>query len=94
MVSFPQSTIKTCPTCKIQFRPKDLLEQASQSAIPFSDLDQLCPNCVNSASKRNKSKYKVVNDYYYDENGNCVFTAAYHLNRGYCCRNNCRHCPY
>ncbi len=23
-----------------------------------------------------------------------VFTAAYHLKRGYCCGSNCRHCPY
>ncbi|HEY0786599.1 MAG TPA: DUF5522 domain-containing protein [Acidobacteriaceae bacterium] len=23
-----------------------------------------------------------------------VFTAAYHLKRGYCCSSGCRHCPY
>ena len=23
-----------------------------------------------------------------------VFTAAYHLKRGYCCFSACRHCPY
>lgn len=23
-----------------------------------------------------------------------VFTAKYHLKRGYCCQNGCRHCPY
>jgi hypothetical protein len=23
-----------------------------------------------------------------------VFTAAYHLKRGYCCNSDCRHCPY
>jgi Family of unknown function (DUF5522) len=23
-----------------------------------------------------------------------VFTAAYHLKRGYCCNSKCRHCPY
>ncbi len=23
-----------------------------------------------------------------------VFTAAYHLKRGFCCNSNCRHCPY
>jgi hypothetical protein len=33
-------------------------------------------------------------DYYLDENGNVVFTAAYHSNRGTCCGNGCRHCPY
>jgi len=33
-------------------------------------------------------------DFYLDENGNTVFTAAYHLKRGNCCDNGCRHCPY
>jgi hypothetical protein len=31
---------------------------------------------------------------YYMENGLMVFTEAYHLKRGYCCKNRCRHCPY
>jgi len=32
-------------------------------------------------------------DYYY-EGPYLVFTAAYHLKRGYCCGSGCRHCPY
>jgi hypothetical protein len=32
-------------------------------------------------------------DFYY-EGPHLVFTAAYHLKRGYCCNSNCRHCPY
>jgi Family of unknown function (DUF5522) len=31
---------------------------------------------------------------YYLESGLLVFTAAYHLKRGYCCGNACRHCPW
>jgi hypothetical protein len=31
---------------------------------------------------------------YYVERGFVVFTAAYHLKRGYCCESGCRHCPY
>jgi hypothetical protein len=31
---------------------------------------------------------------YYFEGANLVFTAAYHLKRGYCCVSGCRHCPY
>lgn len=31
---------------------------------------------------------------YYLESGRWVFTPAYHLKRGYCCENRCRHCPY
>ena len=33
-------------------------------------------------------------DYYLDEFGRMVFTAAYHLKRGHCCDSGCRHCPY
>jgi hypothetical protein len=32
-------------------------------------------------------------DYYFDGQ-NMVFTAAFHLKRGYCCGSGCRHCPY
>ena len=31
---------------------------------------------------------------YYMEGPNLVFTAQYHLKRGYCCGSGCRHCPY
>lgn len=31
---------------------------------------------------------------YYLEGPNLVFTAAYHLKRGFCCQSGCRHCPY
>lgn len=31
---------------------------------------------------------------YYVENGMFVFTEHFHLKKGYCCKNGCRHCPY
>jgi hypothetical protein len=31
---------------------------------------------------------------YYLENGKVVFTPEYHMARGYCCGNKCRHCPF
>ena len=31
---------------------------------------------------------------FYFEGQYMVFTAAYHLKRGYCCNSDCRHCPY
>lgn len=33
-------------------------------------------------------------DYYINEDGKMVLTEKYHLQRGYCCSNGCRHCPY
>ena len=45
------------------------------------------------------SKQNLVEgtDYYYDTIGGTkykVFTEQYHLKRGFCCKNNCRHCAY
>jgi hypothetical protein len=33
-------------------------------------------------------------DYYLSEEGFIVFTESYHLKKGYCCKNGCKHCPY
>ena len=32
--------------------------------------------------------------YYFSEDGLVVLTEQYHLEKGYCCGNGCRHCPY
>jgi hypothetical protein len=31
---------------------------------------------------------------FYMEGPYVVFTAPYHLRRGFCCNSECRHCPY
>ena len=33
-------------------------------------------------------------DFYYNSEGLMVLTEKYHLEKGYCCGNGCRHCPY
>jgi hypothetical protein len=33
-------------------------------------------------------------DFYLLPDGRMVFTREYHLKRGYCCKSNCKHCPY
>ena len=33
-------------------------------------------------------------DFYYNEEGLMVLTAKFHLERGFCCGNGCKHCPY
>ncbi|MGF2412867.1 DUF5522 domain-containing protein [Ferruginibacter sp.] len=33
-------------------------------------------------------------DYYYNEQGYIVLTEKYHLQKGDCCGNGCKHCPY
>jgi 2-iminoacetate synthase ThiH len=36
----------------------------------------------------------VEGEDFYREGAAVVFTAHYHLRRGYCCENGCRHCPF
>lgn len=38
-------------------------------------------------------KYKEGVHFYY-ENGLVILTEKFHLERGRCCHNDCRHCPY
>ncbi len=33
-------------------------------------------------------------DFYFNKDGLLVFTEIFHLKKGYCCKNHCKHCPY
>ncbi|MCW5908850.1 MAG: hypothetical protein KIS94_13385 [Chitinophagales bacterium] len=39
---------------------------------------------------------QLTDDFYYidQQTSLLVFTEKYHLQRGYCCKGGCRHCPY
>jgi len=41
-----------------------------------------------------EKKEFIQNIHYYLEESRVVFTALFHLQRGSCCGNFCRHCPY
>ena len=41
-----------------------------------------------------QKKFDEEEDYYFSSDGLVVFTAEYLLQRGYCCGNGCRNCPY
>ena len=41
-----------------------------------------------------KQTWTEGEDYYFNDKGLITFTANYLLERGYCCGNGCRHCPY
>lgn len=36
----------------------------------------------------------LKDDEFYMEDGKFVLTERYHLRRGHCCANGCRHCPF
>jgi len=48
---------------------------------------------TNEQNDNNRQRL-TAEDFYLNENGFMVFTEAYHLKRGYCCKNGCKHCPY
>ena len=48
----------------------------------------------NRETKDFNTEKRQINSDYYVENGLFIFTENYHLKRGYCCENGCRHCPY
>ncbi len=49
-------------------------------------------NFLNLPQVKNKLLEGV--DFYFNELGFMVFTSKYHLERGFCCGNGCRHCPF
>jgi len=64
--------------------------------------DCRCPKCLSEivlnqgrADKLATSATELIEGVdYYMEGSSFVFTAMYHLKRGYCCESGCRHCPY
>jgi hypothetical protein len=69
-----------CPTC---------LETVARLTQEYADPDRV----VAEIRKMIKRTALAQEDYYF-EDGNVVFTAAYHLKRGACCGSGCRHCPF
>src|SRR5438309_89971 len=95
---------KTCSVCGLVFTCGP--EQGEQGCwcekLPYvplmgnPDQDCLCPKCLAEAiSKVNANPPSLMEgeDFYW-EGAAMVFTASYHLRRGYCCDSGCRHCPY
>ncbi len=33
-------------------------------------------------------------EFYLSAEGYIIYTEKYHLKRGYCCKNGCKHCPF
>lgn len=58
----------------------------------------ICQHCVEAFHRNERKKRSTAQlareDEFYFENGRMVFTRDYLLRRGYCCGNQCRHCPY
>jgi prepilin-type N-terminal cleavage/methylation domain-containing protein/prepilin-type processing-associated H-X9-DG protein len=57
----------------------------------------ICRACVTKFQRDQASRAaapKILPGDFYFDGSLMVFTAEYHLRRGYCCESGCRHCPY
>jgi hypothetical protein len=45
----------------------------------------------NNGGEKSKN---LLPSFFYEENGRKVMTEEFHIQRGFCCGNKCRHCPY
>ena len=82
-----------------------VLTEATKIFLEESNFDCLCKNCLHQINEKMQMIAKLptlksLNNnltehlHYYQQGNLFVFTETYHLLRGYCCRNGCRHCPY
>lgn len=75
-----------CPAC-LQNKMQEATEQYAKSVM--------AGECENKAPLyRTPPNQLKENIDYYIENGLFVFKEWYHLKRGTCCGNRCRHCPF
>ncbi len=85
----------SCPGacwCQVVDIPPALLERLPVEA---RDVACICHACVARERRRAPEPSRArPGESYFTPDGRFVFTARYHLRRGYCCGNGCRHCPY
>lgn len=80
------------------------ISEATNNFLSHTYFDCLCKDClvkINHDVQLAKEyqfpaqgEMLVEGLHYYKEGNNLVFTALYHLLRGYCCKSSCRHCVY
>ena len=73
-----------CPDC--------LMQQFQESVSAYVE-DLKAGKITNEAPQYHTSSLKEGIDFYM-ENGLMVLSSWFHLKRGACCGNACRHCPY
>ncbi|MDB5280649.1 MAG: hypothetical protein JWR61_5604 [Ferruginibacter sp.] len=75
---------------------KDCLHNATLEKVNNYVAEMTTEKALNNniAKDLPKTNYFIEGIDFYLEKTFSVFTAWYHLKRGYCCNNGCRHCPY
>ena len=84
-----ENCLKAAPVLSWSHEEKILLALYNRLLVgKYSSLNE------NSDTTTKQLTDPITSQDYYMENGFCVFTEKFLLQRGYCCDNGCRHCPY
>lgn len=81
-----------CSTVTLTASQREALQKQANDCVCNTCLAKQAQNLPKPV-KRKKADL-VENVDYYMEGPYFVFTAHHHLQRGYCCKSGCRHCPY
>jgi Family of unknown function (DUF5522) len=71
-----------------------ILRERNQVFAGWQTFEHFCSAFQAQQPMKIQPQPLILGEDYYLEAGKYVFTAAYHLKRGYCCGSGCRHCPY
>ena len=97
MVCLPAS-IEICPCNEVTVSSelKVFLQKTKYGclcSICLAELEALITQSKSENAPLRPDKL-LIDIHYYIDNGQYVFTEYYHIRRGHCCENNCRHCAY
>jgi hypothetical protein len=70
---------------------RSCLSALAHGAVESNSAEHILTNVRAQVATTN---WNQTDDSYVDSSGRTIFTAAFHLKRGNCCGNGCRHCPY
>ncbi|MEW5675155.1 DUF5522 domain-containing protein [Flavobacterium enshiense] len=83
------------PTDVVDCLCPDCFKKASRAKIEDYVATVTPENASDNKAKNLPPSSVLIEGIDYDiENGKQVFKAWYHLKRGYCCQEDCLHCPY
>lgn len=90
--------IENCSCLPIELSPQ------IRKFLAKTYFDCLCNSCLEELSQKivragnlsfpGKKEEFIAGVHYYREGNMWVFTELYHILKGSCCGNGCRHCPY
>ena len=97
---YQTQNIKEELTIKTHYEMLDLAKSNTIFYVCFSlpesinESDEMLNNYLFNEEKESLSKEEPHEEFYFNDSGLIVMTEEYLLQRGYCCGNGCKHCPY